>query len=184
LAGVIVGGALGLVTALGLELLRAFRESRFRHVAEKREAYASLLRTAERVIDDARDDMEAIANGQIPTNPEREDYYLAFERLELIGAIPAVDAMRRMHNAVLAVKLFGTNTYARPTDEGWLEALEEYWRRREAFVQAARRDLGVEVRGPIARSRETRRRFLRRIRLPRVRGSARRRRDEDAETAA
>ena len=182
LAGVIVGGTLGLATALGLELMRAFRESRFRHVGEKREAYASLLRTAERVVDDARHDMEAIANGETPKTPEREDYYLAFERLELIGGIPAVDAMRRMHNAVLAVRLFGTNAYGRPSDEGWLEAVEEYWRRREEFVRAARRDLGVDVRSPISRSR-SRRRSWRRLRLPRFRQAARRRRNEDAETA-
>ena len=171
LAGVIVGGTLGLATALALEIMRSFRESRFRHVGEKREAYASLLRTAERVIEDARQDMEALANGQTPSNPERDDYYLAFERLELVGAIPAVDAMRRMHNAVLAVKLFGTNVYGRPSNEGWLEAIEEYWRRREEFVQAARRDLGVEVRETASRPRATRRRPWRRLRLPRLRGT-------------
>jgi hypothetical protein len=78
-----------------------------------------------------------------------------------------------MHNAVLAVKLFRTDVYERPSTEGWLEAVEEYWRRREEFVQAARRDLGVEVRSP-ARPRPTRRGAWR-LRLPRIRRRPKRR---------
>lgn len=166
LAGVLIGGAIGLVTALSLELLRAFRESRFRHVADKREAYAAFLRAAERVVDDAREQMEAIARGETLAFPERDDYYLAYERLELIGSLPAVAAMGRMHTAVLATKLFGTNVYDKASDEAWLKAVEEYWQRRRDFVQAARRDLGVEVRErPSARN--TLRRPWARLRLPR-----------------
>ena len=167
LAGVIIGGTIGLVTALALELLRAFREGRFRHVGEKREAYVAFLRAAERVVDDAREQMSAIAKGQSVVVVERDDYYLAYERIELIGAIPAVAAMRHMHTAVLATKLFGTDLYENPSDEAWLEAVEEYSRRREAFVQAARRDLGVEVRSRPPRPRVTRRRAWSRLRFVR-----------------
>ena len=149
LAGAIIGGAIGLITALALEILRAFRESRFRHVADKREAYAAFLRAAEHVVDDAREQKEALERGETLAFPERDDYYLAYERLELIGSLPSVSAMGRMHTAVLATKLFGTDMYDNASDEAWLKAIEEYWARRREFVQAARRDLGVEVReGP------------------------------------
>jgi hypothetical protein len=169
LAGVIIGGVIGLTTALALEMMRAFRESRFRHVADKREAYAAFLRASEHVVDDAREQMEANARGETLVVAERDDYYLAFERLELIGSIPAVAAMRKMHTAVLGTKLFGTNAYGSASDEAWLKAVEEYWRRREEFVQAARRDLGVEVRTRPSRPTFRRRRVWQRLRLTRRR---------------
>lgn len=163
--GVIVGGIIGIAGALLTERYRAGREDRFRHVVEKRQAYATFAREAESFADGANRRLRALARGDRPGPPEdMATFGTAYETVEILAPEGVVAEARILYVAAIVLRMYGWGisgqtdeyVYDDPEGKGWRSDVEGYQGARRRFLEAARVDLGVDPSDWLTRVRRAR----------------------------